>query len=167
VQFQRALQQNAPAAPVQFLLGAARAMQSRDPDAIAAWQAALSAGQAPAITSRLLVDAYLRRNDIQRASELIASAGAASTDWMRAQVATQIASRREADAAALLERHLASHPDDQDARWLLLHTTYALWVRDPASAAAQRDTFRSHARTYIDAKAPNAALASEWLKAIS
>ena len=35
-QFQRALDQNAPIAPTQFLLGAARAMQSRDPDAIAA-----------------------------------------------------------------------------------------------------------------------------------
>ena len=39
-QFQRALDQKSPIAPTQFLLGAARAMQLRDPDAIAAWQTA-------------------------------------------------------------------------------------------------------------------------------
>jgi hypothetical protein len=60
-QFQRALDQNAPIAPTQFLLGAARAMQSRDPDAIAAWQAAMATGFAPDVTGQLLIDAYLEK----------------------------------------------------------------------------------------------------------
>ena len=68
VHFQRALQLNAPAGPVQIWMGAARAMQSRDPDAISAWQAALASGAAPQITSQLLLEAYLRRNDLQRAT---------------------------------------------------------------------------------------------------
>ena len=69
VQFQRALQQNGPAAPVQYLIGAARAMQNRDPDAIAAWQAALATGQAPAATRQLLVEALLRRGENARAAD--------------------------------------------------------------------------------------------------
>ncbi|MEO5739094.1 MAG: hypothetical protein ABIS29_00670, partial [Vicinamibacterales bacterium] len=67
--FQRALEQNAAAGPTQFLLGGVRAMQSRDGDAIVAWQAALHAGGAPAVTHALLADAFLRRNDPQHAAD--------------------------------------------------------------------------------------------------
>ena len=168
-QFQRALQQNSPAAPTQFLLGAARAMQARDPDAIAAWQAAMATGSSPAITPQLLIDTYLRRNDLQRATELAAATVPASAAWTRSIVATHIASRRDADAIALLDVHLAAQTDDQEARWLLLHALYPKFVREGAKAlpATEAGRFTTHARAYIDAKGANAALAQEWLKAIS
>jgi hypothetical protein len=166
-QFQRALQQNSPAGPTQFLLGAARAMQSRDPDAIAAWQAAIAAGGAPSITPQLLAEALLRRNDPQRAAEAMAGAppGAAS---VRVISAAHIASRRETDAIALLEQHLSSQPGDQAARWLLLHARYAQFARSGKPLAGiDAERFSAEARIYIDAKAANAALAEQWLKSIS
>jgi len=182
-QFQRALQQNAsasaleqsselrrdkPVSAIQFLLGAARAMQSRDPDAIAAWQAAIDAGAAPPITKQLLIDAYLRRNDLQKATELAASNAAPSAAWTRSAASVHIAAKREADALALLDAHLTAQPDDQEARWLLLHALYSQFVRGgkPLSAA-EAERFTKHGRAYIDAKGVNAALATEWMKVIS
>ena len=165
-QFQRALDQDAPIGPTQFLLGAARAMQSRDPDAIAAWQVAMARGFAPDVTGQLLLDAYLRRNELQKATELAGSAPARIETTRVA--ATYIATRREAEAVAALERHLAEHSGDHDARWLLLHALYSQFVgagKTPSAADAER--FRRHARAYIDAGGANSGLAEEWLKAIS
>ena len=167
-QFQRALDQNAPIAPTQFLLGAARALQSRDPDAIAAWQTAIATGSAPPITPLLLIDAYLRRNDLQKASELAATNAPADAGWTRSVASTHIAAKREPEAIALLNTHLAAHPDDQDARWLLLHGLYSQFVRSGKPLpAADAERFTSNARAYVDAKGPNSALAHEWLKVIS
>ncbi|HUQ87189.1 MAG TPA: hypothetical protein VM096_06490 [Vicinamibacterales bacterium] len=169
VQFQRALQQNAPAAPTQFLLGAARAMQSRDPDAINAWHAAIATGSAPSPTTPLLIDAYLRRNDVQKAMELAAGSTPVTPAWTRSVSATHIALKREGEAVALLDALLKTHPDDQDARWLLLHALYAQFVHGGTTALPASDVtrFSTHAREYLDAKGTNAALAEEWLKVIS
>ena len=168
-QFVRALQQNAPAAPTQFLIGAARAMQSRDTDAIPAWQAAIETGQAPAITPQLLLDAYLRRNDIQRASALAAATAPATATVARSIIATHIAARRDDEAIRLIDVRLAAEPNDQDTRWLLLHALYARFIRDGGKAlpAADAARFVEQARAYIEAKAPHAALAEEWLRVIS
>lgn len=167
--FTRALQQDAAAGPTQFLLGAARATQLRDPDAIAAWQAAIAAGAAPAATRRLLAEAFLRRNDPQRAADALAGAVAVPADAasIRVSAATQIANRREAEAIALLEPHLAAHTADQEARWLLLHALYARFVRNGTPlAGADMALFTRHARAYLDAKGAHTALAEEWLRVI-
>ena len=169
-QFQRALLQNAAAGPTQFLLGAARASQLRDADAVIAWQAALAAGSAPAATRLVLAEAFLRRNEPQRAAEAIASGTGApdGAGWVRATAAAHIGNRRETAATGVLERHLVIHPGDQGARWLLLHALYSQFVRSGKPvAAAGVAVFTEHAQLYIDAKGVNAALAEEWLKAIS
>jgi len=164
--FQRALQQNSPAGPTQFLLGAARAAQSRDADAIAAWQAAIAAGHATDLTRALLADAFLRRNDAAHAAE--AFAGPAASGWSRTFAATLIASHREADAVALLDKRLAEQAGDEDARWLMLHALYSQLISGARPwPAAEARRFTDHARAYIDAKGANAALAEEWLKVIS
>jgi hypothetical protein len=164
VQFQRALQQNAPAAAVQYLIGAARALQSRDADAIAAWQAALATGQAPAMTRHLLVESYLRRGEAPRAAGVIAEAGEAlsSPDWTRLTAATHIATGRIADAITLLDTHLAAHAQDAEARWLLLHALYAEAVK-----GAPRDRFTAEARRYLDSKGAHAELVGEWLRVLA
>ncbi len=64
VQFQRAYALGAPGGPVQFLTGAVRATQNRDPDATAAWQSSKDEGFSA--VSPFLVDAYLRRGDAAR-----------------------------------------------------------------------------------------------------
>lgn len=167
--FQRALERNAAAGPTQFLLGAARAMQSRDSDAIVAWQAALASGAAPAATRPLLADAFLRRNDAQHAADVLAAMASPSTAAsIRTRAATQLANHQEAEAVALLETHLAVNPGDQDARFLLLHAIYARFVNSrTALAAVDRARFTAQARTYIDAGGSHAALAAEWVKTIS
>jgi len=167
-QFQRALDQNAPIAPTQFLLGAARAMQSRDPDAISAWQTAISSESAPALTPQLLIDAYLRRNDLQKATELAATSAPASAGWTRSIASVHIAAKREAAAVTLLDPHLATQPDDQEARWLLLHALYAQFVRGGKPLpAAEAERFTKEARAYVDAKGANSALAETWLAHIT
>ncbi len=161
--FQRALEQNAPAGPTAFLLGAARAAQARDADAVVAWQAALQAGAAPAVTRRLLAEALLRRNDPRLAADaLTAAAGAPPTGAsVRVIAATHLANRREADAIAILESRLDDAGGDQEARWLLLHAMYSQFVRGgkPLGQSGLQ-TFTRHAHAYIDANGANAALAA-------
>jgi hypothetical protein len=164
VHFQRALQQNAPAAPVHYLIGVARAAQNRDPDAIAAWHAALETKAAPPGTRALLVEALLRRGDHARATSLVVDAAATeqSPAWLRLSAATHIANGRYADAIALLDTHLATHADDADARWLLLHALYGSVVK-----GGDRDRFVTAAKTYIDGKGEHADLAAEWLRVVT
>ncbi len=71
VQFQRAQLLGAPPAVTRVLSGAARAAQSRDADAISAWQEALTAGAPRALVAPYLLDAYLRRADYTRAAAFL------------------------------------------------------------------------------------------------
>ena len=163
VQLQRALQQNAPVAPVQYLIGVARAQQNRDADAIAAWQLSMATGQAPAATRQLLVETLLRRGENARAAAAIAEAAQppASPAWTRLTAATQIANGRYADAIAVLDAHLAANADDAEARWLLMHALFADVVKGGNNAR-----FVSDARKYVDSKGPHADLVSEWLRIV-
>jgi hypothetical protein len=164
VHFQRALQQNAPAGPVQYLIGVARAAQNRDPEAIAAWQAALATGQAPATTRALLAEALLRRGDHAAASKVVGEDATPSTSpaWARLTAATHIAAGRYADAIAVLDSHLAANQDDADARWLLLHALFGDVVK-----GGNTERFVTAARAYVDGKGAHADLAAEWLRIAS
>ena len=166
VQFQRAQLLGAPLAMTRLLSGAARAMQSRDADAIAAWQEALTAGAPRALVVPQLLDAYVRRSDFPRAAPLIEASGPRGT-WSRSAVAVLIATEQESEAIARLDARLAASPNDADAQWLLLHALFSQLARDPSRPAATRQRFAAHARAYIDAKGVNSALAEEWLALIS
>jgi hypothetical protein len=164
VQFQRAVLLGAPIGPARLLSGAARALQGRDADAIAAWREALTAGAPRDVVAPLLLDAYVRRRDYPAASAVIAETKQTPTDpgWARGVAATLIATRKEGDAITILDAHLATHADDSQARWLLLRALYA-----EAVAGRSRDRFSAEARRYIDGKGAHAALVADWLKAIS
>jgi len=165
VQFQRAQLLGAPAGPARFLSGAARAMQSRDVDAIAGWQEALKAGAPRSLVGPYLAEAYLRRNDLKQAATFL-DAGAPSAGWPRSAAAIAIGTQREAEAIALIDARLAQAPTDLDAQWLLLHALFAQSMRDQKAAPAVRARFTTQARAYIDAKGTHAALAQEWLRAV-
>jgi hypothetical protein len=164
VQFQRAVLLGAPLGPARLLSGAARALQGRDGDAIAAWQEALKAGAPREVVAPLLLDAYLRRRDYPAASTVIAETKQTPTDpgWARGVAATLIATRKEAEAIKTLDAHLATHADDSQAQWLLLRALYA-----EAVAGRSRDRFAAAARRYIDGKGAHAPLAADWLAAIT
>lgn len=164
VHFQRALQQDAPAGPVQHLIGVARAAQNRDPEAIAAWHAAITAGHSPAATRALLVEALLRRGDHARASSIVAeSAGSpGSPQWSRLTAATHIAAGRYAEAIAVLDMHLAADAGDAGAQWLLIHALYG-----DAVNGGSKDRFVAAARRHVDAQGAYAELVAEWLRMVA
>lgn len=166
VQFQRAVLLGAPVAPSRLLSGFARSLQGRDADAIAAWQEALKAGVPRPLVAPLLLDAYLRRGDYAAGSAVIAETAAPPADasWARNVAAIAIASKREGDAIKTLDAHLGKHPHDQHARWLRLQ---ALYTQIANGDASKRAMFETEARSYIDAKGANAALAADWLAALS
>ena len=167
-QFQRAYALGAPGGPIQFLIGAVRATQNREPDAIAAWQSARDEGLSA--VAPFLVDAYLRHGDASRAAALVsAELGGRPPDgpWARALAATHLASGRDRDALLVLDARLAQSPDDTDARWLQLQALYGRIVRsDKSAAAADRERFLTAAQAYVAAGGANAALATEWMRAL-
>ena len=162
-QFERALQLQAPAGAVQFLIGAARALQNRDVEAIAAWQAARGAGFNPPVLDRLVAESYLRQRDYARAAESISRDRTTDAATARTYAATRIASRQYEEAIAVLDPVLAKAPDDAESHWLLLHALYADFVGGNRSRAERA---AAEASRYIAAKGPNTALASEWLSVV-
>ena len=163
VEFQRALQLQAPTAAVQFLMGAARAVGGRDGEAIAAWEAARKAGFPPPIIDRLVADAYLRQKDFVRAAAAIGDRPS-DTASMATFAATRIGMRRPAEAVAVIDSLLGERPDDPEGRWLLLHALYAQFVGGDRSVVAR---LRAEAQRYIDAKGQHGQLVSEWLKVVT
>lgn len=163
-QLQRALQQNAPAAPVQYLLGAVRALQQRDTDAIAAWETALATGRAPPLTRYLLIEALLRRGEASRAASVMADADSTppSPSWTRLRAAVQIGAGKAAEAISVLDAHLAAQPDDAEAQWLLLHGLFFAAVN-----GGDRDRFNAAARHYVDNQGRHAELAAEWIRVLT
>jgi tetratricopeptide (TPR) repeat protein len=164
VHFARALQQNAPAAPVHYLIGAARAAQNRDPEAINAWTSALQAGQAPPLTRTLLVDALLRRGDHARATTVVSEANdqGASSDWPRLVAATHVAGGRFTEAIAVLDTYLSADAADADAQWLLLHALFGEVVR-----GGSKERFVAAADAYVERNGAHTELVREWLRIVS
>ena len=164
VQFQRAYALGGPAGPIEFLIGAVRATQNRDAEAITAWLSAKTEGFAG--LEPFLVDAYLRRGDSPRAAALIAAALAGRAPegaWLRVAAAVHLAAGRDQEALPLLEARLADAPADADARWLRVQALYGAIVRGGAGDPA---AFRMAAQAHIDAGGTNAGLAAEWLRAV-
>jgi hypothetical protein len=82
--------------------------------------------------------------------------------WVRAVAATHLAHGRDREALSVLDAPGA--PTDTDIQWLRLQALYGLIVKN---AGGDRARFKTAAQAYIDAGGANAALAAEWLKAIS
>ena len=163
-EFQRAVTQRAPAAATQLLLGASRALAGRHAEAVTAWEAARDAGFTPAVTDRLIADAYLRLKDPARAAATLRQPPpAVDPAALRVFAATRIATGQFSAAVAALEPLLAAHPDDVEARWLLLHALYAEYV---GGNRAHADRIATVARLHIERQGPQAALAAEWLKVV-
>jgi hypothetical protein len=164
--------QAAPTATAHFYLGAARALEANDRDAIAAWQAAQEAGMPAAIVTPLLVDAHIRIGDIARAFDLsrtLVTNGVADPSILRALATIHVAQGRESDAIPLIERHLASHANDADAQYVLLHALFAGFVHKRGAGATPegQERFRTLARSYIDAKGRHAVVVAEWLGVVT
>lgn len=165
VRLQRSIQQNAPPGPALFYIGAARALEGREADAVTAWHGAQQSGMPSGIVTPLLINTHLRRGDLTSAASLLDS-GAATTEWNREQAALHIAAGREGDAIPMLESRLAAEPGDVDVQWLLLHALFATVVHGQSArpGATSHETFARAAQAYLANGGPNAPLVTEWLK---
>jgi hypothetical protein len=163
--------QTAANAATLLYLGACRALERNDRDAIAAWQEALAADLPEAMVVPLLVGAHLRLGEPARAQELaeplVSSEGPAEA-IVAGLAAAYVAQGREAAAIPLLEAHVAAHADDLDAQYILLRALFAGFVRGQGAADAPgTERFRALARGYIDAKGPHATVVNEWLELVT
>jgi hypothetical protein len=152
-------------AVIDYLLGVARAIQNRDAEAIERWTAARSSGLSRNATDRVLAEAYLRRREFARAAEIVRGVDAAGDSaLLKSLAAARIGERREADAVVILDALLAKSPDDQDARWMLVHALYSGIVAAPGNPSQR---FVTEAQRYIDAKGRHSALAAEWIAVLA
>ena len=160
-QLERALAFGGQRAPIQYLLGSARATQGRDAEALAAWTAARDAGFPVAVVRPLVAEALLRRREGRSAAEALPSVPEdAAADLVRTFAATRIAADKPDEAVRVLEVLIAREPDDLAARWLLVHALYAEFVGGRRGRQAR---LVEEAERYISAGGPHAALANEWL----
>jgi hypothetical protein len=160
--------QAAPHPAAHIYLGASRALEVNDRDAVAAWHAALDAGMPSAIVTPLLVDAYIRIGDIARAFDLtrpLVVNGVPDASILRPLGTIHVAQGREGEAIPLIEQHLAAHADDVEAQYVLLHALFAGHVNKRGIGATPegRERFRTVAERYVAAKGRHAAIVTEWL----
>ncbi len=171
VPLRRAQQLSAPAGAINVLLGASRALEANDRDAVASWQSAIEAGVDERALRPLLLDAYLRQGDGRRATDLGAAALAASpadATLIGRVAAAHLAAGQAPAALALLDPRLQEHPEDSEALWLALHALFTGFVKGdgPGADPAGRERLKSIARQYVAAKGRHAALAAEWASVV-
>jgi hypothetical protein len=166
------MKQSGSPAAVNTVVGALRASEGNDREAIVAWEAAVKAGADTALVSPLIVDALLRLGDAERAADLATRTLAAWPESPRAKrqlAAVHIATSRYADAVQLLDAHLRQDTSDVEAQWVALHALFAGFVAGSAPGAT--DTGRARiaelAAAYIAANGPHAALARDWAQAVA
>ncbi len=151
------------------MLGATSALLRDDAAAVAAWNDAREEGIADTVVSPLLVDAYLRRQDVARAAAMataVLDRHPGDTEARQALAMTHIATRRYADALNLLDATEAPEPADGSVDFLRLHALFAahvVGVSIPDAAAR----FERLAGTYVARPGLHAALVQEWLAVVS
>lgn len=165
------LQVPAPPPALHILVGALRAIEGNDREAIDSWMTALEAGIDARALRPLMMDAHLRRGDGAGALPIAQAALAAEPNdpvLVRNLAAAYLASGNISDALALLDRSVHD-PTDLEAQWLTLHALFAKLVQGPAreSDAADRDRLKKLAQRYVDGKGPYSALAVEWANALA
>jgi hypothetical protein len=167
----QAIQRLTPNPVAQLFLGACRALEGNDREAIAAWLAAREAGLPANLAAPLLLDAYLRLGEAARAGEIAAAAqSGGSTDpaIARGVAALHIAGRRELDAIRIMDQRLADQADDVQAQFLWLHAMFTSFVhaQGPGTTADGKERFKTRAHAYIDAKGRHAPLVGEWVEMV-
>jgi tetratricopeptide (TPR) repeat protein len=166
-QLSQAANLGAPPAPVLLLLGATYALGGDDTAAITAWNQAREGGIDDASVATLLIDAYLRRDDVARAGAMATAALDSQPGNLAARqalAATLIATRRHGDALRLLDEAPGGATDAATC-FLQVHAIYAgMVVHDAAfETPAARNRFTTLAHQYVSDGGPHADLVREWI----
>jgi hypothetical protein len=166
-----ARQQSAPSAGTEIIVGAVHALEGNDREALAAWSAAHGAGAETAVLAPLMMNAWLRLGEPERAITFargLISAGALEPAIARRLTAALIAADRPPDALQIYDQHLRQRPGDLEAHWLALHALFRGFVAGatPGADASGRARILELAADYVAANGQHAALAREWARAV-
>jgi hypothetical protein len=156
---------------VGIMLGAIRASEGNDRDAIVQWDTAVANGADSAIVWPLIIDAHLRQGDTTRAIELARRGLEAAPGHARftRQLATAYLMNKQSEQAwHWLDAHLSRHSDDVEAQWLALHTLFAEFVEGTGRGATDRGRAQigELAARYAAANGTHATLARDWAAAV-
>jgi hypothetical protein len=159
------------AAAVPVMLGAIRASEGQDREAIAAWQTALDNGADRLVVWPLMIDASLRLSDTSRAIALATQALEAAPEhprFSRQLARAMVMAGRADEALRVLDTHLQRAPDDVEAQWIALHALYAGFVSGSGAGASTQGRSRlvALAERYVAAGGPYAALAADWAASV-
>jgi hypothetical protein len=165
-------QQSASPAAVQLIAGGFRALEGNDREALAHWTAARAAGATGTIVAPLMVNAWLRLGDPERAVTIARESmpsGAPDIVLGRRLGAALIAANRHGEAVELLDQHLRRAPSDLEAHWLLLHALFRGFANgvNPGADASGRTRIVELASSVGLGTGPHAALARDWAQAVS
>ena len=167
LQLRRALEAGAPAGAAEFWLGACSAIDRRDQDALAAWQAAAKGGWPAALLALPVAEAEVRLGRWEQAgagARAALAAGVADPELQLIAAAADIASGQLARAIETLTPVLAANPDEGEAQWLMLHALFAGAVKQegPGATREGRAQLIEMATRYIDGGGRHRALVEEW-----
>lgn len=166
-QFRRALEAGAPAAPTHYWLGASRAADGKDEEALAAWDEARKAGWPATLLSTFEAEALVRLNRLAEAGARARTAidrGDPDVTLRHIAAAADITGGRFEGAVETLSSVVEAAPDDAESQWLLLHALFASAVKEerPGATPEGRARFLDLARAYIDGGGRHRAVAEEW-----
>jgi tetratricopeptide (TPR) repeat protein len=153
----------------QTILGALRATEGNDREAVAAWEAAIAAGADARTLAPLIAEAWVRQGNLSRAREAAEQAADPSdTELMRQLALVRLAAGQFTEALRVLEALAARQPDDLETQWLIIHALFAGFVQGtgPGADAVDRARLIDLTERYIAAKGLHASLASDWLAAV-
>jgi hypothetical protein len=158
--------------PAHVLIGASRALEGNDREAIVSWTEAAGTGLSEALLAPLIIDAHLRAGEHSQAialGERARHSAPADPALTRRLSAAYLGAGRESDALKVLDAYLATAPDDREAEWLRLHALFSGIVQrrvvDAAGGSSTR--FQELATAYITANGRHAALAKDWSDIVS
>jgi len=167
--FFRTTLQTAPGAyaPMAYL-AACYAAGGRDDEAAGAWQTSLLGLDDSPLVFQLLVDAAMRSGDAQTAMGALQEA---MNKWPEDARFTQrlgialLLFGRPKDALVAMDRHLASHPDDQRALFLAVQAIYGVSVAGQSLDSPDGDLAhaRGYAAAYVRLGGSQQALVERWL----
>ena len=165
-----AAQQSSPAA-VQIIAGGCRALEGNDREALAAWDAAQSAGADAAVLAPLMIGAWLRLGDAGQAVTIgrrAMSGNPGDADLARGLAVALLAAEQRAEALETLEAVLQRNPGDLEAQWLAQLALFKGFVSGVAPGAdpAGRARLVVLATSYSAAGGRHAALARDWARAV-
>lgn len=167
VQVRRAMEAGAPEAAAQFWLGAARAVEGRDEEALAAWDVARQRGWPLALLATPSAEALVRLNRLADAGTRATAAleqGLQDAELTHIAAAADIAAGRYDRAVQLLSARLQAAAEDPESRWLLIHALFSSAVagQGPGVLPDGRTRLLEEIERYLEDGGRHDSLVREW-----